>query len=87
MACCADTDGAIDVGNVADEGFVAAWRGHRMNELRLAHLIGDLDAFPYCRACGGFTWYELRRDEVRAWLDEVGRGDLWPRVAGRLGWT
>jgi len=87
MACCADTDGAIEVGNVADEGFVALWRGERMNELRLAHLLGQLDAFPYCQACGGFTWYELDRGEVRDWLGEIGRADLWPRVAARFGWA
>jgi len=85
MTCCADTDGAIEVGNVADGGFVALWNGPRMTEIRLAHLLGDLSPLPYCQACGGFTWYEMPADEIRAYLEGIDRLDLWPRVAGRLG--
>jgi len=85
MVCCADTDGAIEVGNVAKRGFVDLWRGARVNEIRLAHLTGDLDTLPYCEACGGFTWYELRPDEARETLRRTGREDLWSEVARRLG--
>jgi len=80
MACCADTHGAIHVGNVADEGFVALWEGPRMTEIRLAHLTGDLSNLPYCQACGGFTWYELTAAEIHEYLRSIGRSDLWPAV-------
>ena len=84
MACCADTHGAIRVGNVADEGFVALWEGPRMTQIRLAHLTGDLTELPYCQACGGFTWYELSSAEIREYLTSIGRDSLWPSVRDRL---
>ena len=85
QVCCADTDGAIEVGNVADKGFVALWNGPRVDEIRLAHLEGDLSSLPYCQACGGFTWYELTPDRARETLRRLGREELWPDVSRRLG--
>ncbi len=84
QVCCADTDGAIEVGNVADGGFVALWNGPRVDEIRLAHLTGDLTTLPYCEACGGFTWYELTPERARETLQRIGREDLWPDVCRRL---
>ena len=85
QVCCADTDGAIEVGNVADHGFVDLWRSDRVDEIRLTHLTGDLSALPYCEACGGFTWYELGADAARETLRRTGREELWPEVSRRLG--
>ncbi len=82
--CCADVDRAVPVGNVDREGFVALWRGDRMTRVRLAHLLGELDAYPFCAGCGGFAFYDLTPDEVRAYLADVGRTDLWSRVRARL---
>jgi MoaA/NifB/PqqE/SkfB family radical SAM enzyme len=84
VICCADTDGAIPVGNVADDGFVSLWRGDTMTRVRLAHLLGTLDDYPFCAACGGFAYYELGRDEVRDYLCDLGRDELWPGISGRL---
>jgi MoaA/NifB/PqqE/SkfB family radical SAM enzyme len=82
--CCADTDRAIPVGNVGDDGFVSLWRGEAMTRVRLAHLLGSLDELPFCAACGGFAYYDLGPEEVREYLCDVGRDELWPRVSGRL---
>ena len=82
--CCADVDRAIPVGNVGREGFVSLWQGKRMTRIRLAHLLGELEAYPFCAACGGFAFYDLTRDEVRDYLASVGREELWPRVRRRL---
>ncbi len=82
--CCADVDRALPVGNVGQDGFVALWRGARMTRIRLAHLLGELDAYPFCAACGGFAFYGLEGEEVEHYLRQIGRSELWPRVAARL---
>ncbi len=84
VVCCADTDGAIPLGNVGTDGFVSLWQGRAMTRIRLAHLLGTLDDYPFCAACGGFTFYELTETEVKDYLCAVDRSDLWPRVADRL---
>ncbi len=76
MVCCADVDGAIEVGNVRDDGFVSLWGGPTMTRIRLAHLTGRLGRLPFCQACGGFTYYELSEEQIRTYLERIGRLDL-----------
>ena len=76
MVCCADVDGAIAVGNVSEDGFVKLFNGPEMTRIRLAHLTGKLGRLPFCQACGGFTYYELSEEQIRAYLKSVGRLDL-----------
>ena len=85
MACCADVDGEIAVGNLRDADFDQLWFGEQMTEYRLLHIEGRFEAIPKCWSCGGINFYKLSPEEVRAYLDEVGRSDLWPLYAARMG--
>ena len=82
--CCADNDIQIKVGNVGRDGFVSLWRGERATRIRLAHLLGQLDDLPLCAACGGFAFYELGREEVRAYLRSLGREEAWEQCKDGL---
>jgi radical SAM protein with 4Fe4S-binding SPASM domain len=85
MACCADVDGEIPVGNLRDASFDELWFGAAMNRYRLLHIEGRFDAMPKCWDCGGINFYKMSPEEVRSWLAEVGRLDMWPKYAKRIG--
>lgn len=83
--CCADVAGEIRVGNLRDATFAELWFGETMNRYRLWHVEGRFEEMPRCQACGGINFYKMGPEEVRAWLDEVGRLDAWPAYAARMG--
>jgi radical SAM protein with 4Fe4S-binding SPASM domain len=85
MACCADIDGELKIGNLRDEPFDALWFGERMNELRLLHVEGRFEAIPKCWSCGGINFYTMEPEEIRSFLADVGREELWPDYARRRG--
>ena len=85
MACCADVDHEIPIGNLRDFRFDELWFGERMTELRLLHVQGRFEEIPKCWSCGGINFYKMEPGEVRAWLDEVGRGELYAGYAERMG--
>lgn len=85
MACCADVDGEIPLGNLAEAPFDALWFGERMTQYRLLHIEGRFDAMPKCGDCGGINFYRMDADEVHAWLRSVDRLDLWPAFRRRVG--
>ena len=85
MACCADVDGEIAVGNLRDADFDELWFGEQMTGYRLLHIEGRFDAIPKCWSCGGINFYKMTPDEVRTYLGEVDRMDLWPAYTGRMG--
>lgn len=85
MACCADVDGEIAVGNLRDADFDELWFGPQMTEYRLLHIEGRFEAIPKCWNCGGINFYKMEPSEVQAYLDEVGRPDLWPVYVRRMG--
>lgn len=85
MACCADVDGEIPLGNLGEHDFDALWFGERMTQYRLLHIEGRFDEMPKCGDCGGIHFYKLDPDEVQQWLAEVGRLDLWPAYQRRIG--
>lgn len=85
MACCADVDGEIPLGNLRDADFDALWFGETMTRYRLLHVEGRFDGMPKCWDCGGIHFYKLEPDEIRAWLRDVGRDDLWPTYCARMG--
>ena len=87
MACCADVDGDIAVGNLRDASFDALWFGETMTQYRLLHIAGEFEKIPKCWSCGGINFYKMSAEEVRAYLDDVDRLDLWPRYADRMGVT
>lgn len=84
MACCADVDNEIAIGSLRDEPFDALWFGERMTELRLLHIQGRFEEIPKCWACGGINFYKMEPGEVREYLDEVGRADLYDGYAARM---
>jgi radical SAM protein with 4Fe4S-binding SPASM domain len=42
---------AEPLGNVMNERLVDIWNNEKMQEMRRAHVLGDLEAFPECRDC------------------------------------
>lgn len=85
MTCCADVDGEIEVGNLADADFADLWFGPRMTRYRLWHVAGEFEKMPKCHSCGGIGFYDLTPDEVREFLRSVGREDLFPAYLRRVG--
>ncbi len=85
MACCADVDGEISVGNLRDHSFDELWFGPTMTDYRLLHIAGRFEEIPKCWACGGINFYKMSPDEVRGYLEEVDRLDLWPQYTARMG--
>jgi radical SAM protein with 4Fe4S-binding SPASM domain len=85
MACCADVDGDIAVGNLRDADFDELWFGEKMTEYRLLHIEGRFEEIPKCWSCGGINFYKMSAEEVRAYLDDVGRADLWDAYTTRMG--
>ncbi len=85
MACCADVDNEIPIGNLRHHAFDELWFGEAMTELRLLHIEGRFEEIPKCWACGGINFYKLEPGEVRQYLDEVGRADLYPVYEKRMG--
>jgi radical SAM protein with 4Fe4S-binding SPASM domain len=83
--CCADVDGDIEVGNLRDADFAELWFGETMTRYRLWHIEGRFELMPKCWSCGGINFYKMTADEVRAYLVEVERTDLWPVYAARMG--
>ncbi len=85
MACCADVDGEISVGNLRDAAFDELWFGETMTEYRMLHIEGRFEAIPKCWSCGGINFYKMEPDEVRGYLQEYDRMDLWPVYEQRMG--
>ncbi len=85
MACCADVDNEIAIGSLRDQPFDELWFGERMTELRLLHIEGRFEEIPKCWACGGINFYKMEAGEVREYLEEVGRADLYDGYAARMG--
>jgi radical SAM protein with 4Fe4S-binding SPASM domain len=85
MACCADVDGEISVGNLRDHDFEDLWFGERMTEYRLIHIAGRFEEIPKCWSCGGINFYKMSPDEIRAYLCENDKLDLWSVYTERMG--
>ena len=85
MACCADVDGEIAVGNLRDGDFDALWFGEKITEYRMLHIAGRFEEIPKCWSCGGINFYKMSPAEVRSYLEENERLDLWPTYTGRMG--
>jgi radical SAM protein with 4Fe4S-binding SPASM domain len=85
MACCADIDGEISVGSLRDATFDELWFGEAMTNYRMLHIEGRFEEIPKCWSCGGINFYKMSPEEVRAYLDDNGRLDLWPAYTERMG--
>ncbi len=85
MACCADVDGEISVGNLRDYDFEDLWFGEQMTEYRLLHIAGRFEAIPKCWSCGGINFYKMAPEEIRSYLEETDRMDLWTIYTERMG--
>ncbi|MBI5528617.1 MAG: SPASM domain-containing protein [Deltaproteobacteria bacterium] len=62
--CCADTEGAIEVGSLAGATFRELWEGERMRAYRTLHARGRFDRMPLCGTCAGVGFYDLAGDEI-----------------------
>jgi MoaA/NifB/PqqE/SkfB family radical SAM enzyme len=69
MMCCADLQGELTLGNVAEHGFRALWDGPRATQLRLDHLAGRFDGV--CAGCGGINWYQLTDEMTQTARDRA----------------
>lgn len=85
MACCADVDGEIAVGNLRAAEFDELWFGEAMTGYRMLHIEGRFEEIPKCWSCGGINFYKMEPDEVRGYLQEHDRLDLWAVYAERMG--
>ena len=84
MACCADVDGQIEVGNLRDASFEQLWEGPAMTQYRLWHIQGDFEQMPKCFHCGGINFYKMTPEEIHDYLEEIDRLDLYDAYAARL---
>lgn len=84
MACCADVDGQIEVGNLKEKSFEELWEGPLMTRYRLWHIEGDFEQMPKCFHCGGINFYKMTPEEIHDYLEEVGRLDLYEGYVQRL---
>jgi len=62
--CCADTEGAIEVGSLAGATFRELWEGERMRGYRTLHARGRFDRMPLCGTCAGVGFYDLAEEEI-----------------------
>ncbi len=85
MACCADVDGEISVGSLRDATFDQLWFGPTMTNYRMLHIEGRFEEIPKCWSCGGINFYKMSPEEVRAYLKDNDRLDLWPTYSERMG--
>ena len=85
MACCADVDGEIAVGNLRDGDFDELWFGAQMTEYRMLHIEGRFAEIPKCWSCGGINFYKMDAAEIRSYLQDYNRMDLWPTYTQRMG--
>ncbi len=82
--CCADVHGEIEVGSLETSTFLELWDGPRMTQYRIWHILGEFDHMPVCARCGGINFYRMDDDAVRAYLERIGRLDLFPRYLARM---
>jgi MoaA/NifB/PqqE/SkfB family radical SAM enzyme len=57
VSCERDFDAKTPLGNVADDGVLAAWNGPGMQALRRKHVAGDYTA-PACAKCVEWSWWQ-----------------------------
>ena len=56
-----------------------------MTEYRMLHIEGRFEEIPKCWSCGGINFYKMSAEEVRDYLEENERMDLWPIYSRRMG--
>lgn len=62
MMCCADLQGELALGSVADQGFRSLWEGRTATRRRFEQLDGHFNGV--CEGCGGINWYSLTPEMV-----------------------
>ena len=85
MACCADVDGEIAVGNLRDADFDELWFGEKMTAYLMLHIEGRFEEIPKCWSCGGINFYKMSPAEVFSYLGDNERMDLWSIYTARMG--
>lgn len=78
MMCCADLQGELDLGNVAEHGFRALWEGDVALRRRLAHIRGAFEEVGPCGSCGGINWVQTTPEQVAATLRQARAAGLRP---------
>ncbi len=64
MLCCADLEGQMSLGSLAENDFVSLWLSEAARARRRAHLKGVFS--DKCAQCGGVNWYDLP-EHYRDW--------------------
>lgn len=64
MMCCADLQGELNLGSLADKGFRELWDGAKATRMRMEHLAGRFDGV--CAGCGGINWYQTTESMERS---------------------
>ena len=57
IMCCADLQGKLELGNLAEHSFLDLWLSPKAKQKRQEHLQGKFTGV--CQSCGGINWYDL----------------------------
>ena len=83
--CCADVEGEVRVGNLADADLNELWNGDTMRRYRVWHIKGEFHRMPKCASCGGINFYKLTAEQVRQWCEENQEMEAYKAYAERMG--
>ena len=74
--CCLDTHKQLVMGNIAEASLDEIWDSEAAHRIRIAHITGDLRAYPVCQKCANLDSPQMSEEDVRAYLKSIGREDL-----------
>ncbi len=82
--CCKDVKFKLCLGNINDEPFEKIWNNELATKIRLAHITGDLEHIPKCKDCINLDNTFVSDDEIKAYLESIGRSELFEGYKQRL---
>jgi radical SAM protein with 4Fe4S-binding SPASM domain len=82
--CCKDVKFELALGNINENPFEAIWTNDFATEIRLAHILGNLESIPRCKDCMNLDNTFLSDEEIKAYLESIGRPELYRQYRKRL---
>jgi len=87
--CCFDPAMQYSLGNIKDSSFDELWFGEKMENIRMLQIKGEFeniitnDGYKKCLNCSGYDTPRITDEEIRDYLLEKGRGDIWKEYIKR----